>query len=231
MCPHVEKLAPTAEHAERVTPEDNRWAAALRGPSSKALRTWATTPLSSVLAVLWAQRSRTPWSAIGYVRPRSWARTILLGTFFGVALKLAMKSVIMPLLGAPPINSAYQFLVGNTPAMLGMIWVMIVVAGWGEETLFRGYLFERLGKWLGSSVWAKALIVVVTSVLFGSLHYREQGLAGAEQALLTGLTFGTIFAITGRLWPLVVAHAAYDLAAVWIIYTGLERNVAHWFFR
>jgi membrane protease YdiL (CAAX protease family) len=45
-----------------------------------------------------------------------------------------------------------------------------------------------------------------------------------------GLVFGTIYAITGRIWMLMVAHAAFDLTAVAIIYSGWERKVAELFF-
>jgi membrane protease YdiL (CAAX protease family) len=53
---------------------------------------------------------------------------------------------------------------------------------------------------------------------------------GVEQATIVGLVFGTIFAITGRIWMLMVAHAAFDLTAVAIIYWGWERKVAELFF-
>ena len=58
-------------------------------------------------------------------------------------------------------------------------------------------------------------------------HYHEQGLAGAEQATITGLVFGTIFALTGQIWMLMCAHAAFDLTAYAIIYWDLESDVAH----
>jgi len=60
-----------------------------------------------------------------------------------------------------------------------------------------------------------------------TLHYREQGFGGAEQAVITGLVFGTIFAITGRIWMLMFAHTAYDLTAIALIYLNLETPVAH----
>jgi len=53
-----------------------------------------------------------------------------------------------------------HYLAGNRAALPGAIWMMIVSAGFGEETVFRGFLFERLGKLLGSSRRAKAAIVV-----------------------------------------------------------------------
>lgn len=220
-------------------PEEDRFAARLRGFGPLGVLALLVVlsgnlllpPLSALLVLLWARLSRTPWRRIGYVRPRSWPRTLLTGALLGTLLKLLMKAVIMPLLGAPPINPAFQFLVGNAPAALGMLWVVVVVAGWGEETVFRGYLFERLGTLLGTRPWAKVLTVLVVSVFFGLLHLRDQGLAGAEQAAVTGLVFGTIFAVTGRIWMLVFAHAAFDVTAVIIIWAGLERTVAHWIFR
>src|SRR3989441_4936538 len=124
-------------------------------------------PLGGVLALGWARRSRTPWREIGYTRPASWALTLAVGIAFGIAFKLLMKAIVMPLLGADPINRAYHYLAGNRAALPAAIYAMIVVAGFGEETLFRGYMFERLGKLLGHGVWAKTLIVLLTSVLFG----------------------------------------------------------------
>ncbi|HVE81686.1 MAG TPA: CPBP family intramembrane glutamic endopeptidase, partial [Myxococcales bacterium] len=151
-------------------------------------------PLSAVLALIWAKWSRTPWSELGFVRPRSWVRTVAVGVVFGAAFKLASKVLVMPLLGAPPVNAAYHHLVGNTAALPGMIAAMIIVAGFGEETLFRGFLFQRLRTLFGTGAGATALIVVLTAVFFGSLHYPDQGLPGVEQAVMTGLVFGAIYA-------------------------------------
>jgi membrane protease YdiL (CAAX protease family) len=112
-----------------------------------------------------------------------------------------------------------------------MLFAMIVGAGFGEETVFRGYLFERLGKLFGASVGAKTAIVLLTAGWFGLIHYPMQGLAGAEQATIVGLVFGTIFAISGRIWILMCAHAAFDLTALAIIYWDLESAVAHLIFQ
>lgn len=186
-------------------------------------------PLSAVLVLLWAHRSGTPWHAIGYVQPRSWIVTVGVGLIVGVVLKLVMKAVVMPILGAPPINPTYHYLVGNTAALPGILFAMIVGAGFGEETVFRGYLFERLGKLLGTSARAKAAIVALTALLFGLAHY-DQGIPGVQQGTIVGLAFGTIYAVTGRIWMLMIAHAAFDLTALAIIYWDLETAVARFFF-
>ncbi len=188
-------------------------------------------PLGAILVLVWVKISGTPWNEIGYVRPRSWVKAILIGTVFGVALKFTLKALVMPLLGAPPINWAYHFVTGNAAVIPAMIYTMIVVAGFGEETFYRGWMFERLGKLFGQGVPAKMAIVLITSALFGSLHYYEQGVPGMEQALLTGLIFGSIFAITGQIFMLMIAHAAFDLTALWMIYYDLETRIAHLIFK
>jgi CAAX protease family protein len=184
-------------------------------------------PLNAVLVLIWARLSRTPWSEIGYVRPRSWLGSFVIGVALGIAFKFIMKALVMPLLGADPVNQTYHYLVGNGAAALAVVPLMVFTGGFGEETFFRGYLFERLGKLIGRSPGAKALTVLITSVVFASLHYFDQGLPGALQATITGLAFGTVFSLTGRLWTLMCVHAAFDLTAVAIIYWGLESSVAH----
>lgn len=187
-------------------------------------------PLSAILALIWVWRSGTPWKEIGYVRPKSWAMSIIAGFVCGVFFKLLMKSVVMPLLGAPPVNQAYHYIAGNTAMLPFIIIAIIIYAGFGEETIFRGYLFERLGKIFGKGMIAKTIIIVLTSALFGIDHFRDQGLAGTEQAFIVGLVFGTVYAFTGRIFPLMVAHVAFDLAAVAIIYLDLETTLAHFVF-
>lgn len=219
-------------------PPDDPVAASLRGFGPLGLfaillivLATALKPLSGVLVLLWAWRSRTPWREIGYVRPRNWLVTVAVGVVFGCAFKLLMKAIVMPLLGAPAINSAYHYLAGNRAALPGVAFTMIVGAGFAEETVYRGFLFERLGRLFGNGAGAKVAIVLLTSTLFALGHYANLGIPGVEQATITGLVFGTIFAITGRIWIVMFAHAAFDLAAVAIIYWDLEAAVAHLVFQ
>jgi membrane protease YdiL (CAAX protease family) len=188
-------------------------------------------PLTAILVLLWAWRSRTPWRDIGYVRPDSWLATIAIGIAFGAAFKLVMKAIVMPLLGAPPINQPFQYLVGNTAAIPAILYGVIVGAAFGEETFFRGYLFERFGKLFGRGGGARALTVLITSAWFGLDHYALQGVPGVQQATIVGLVYGTMFAVTGRIWMLIVAHAAFNVTAVALIYWNLESYVAHLVFK
>jgi membrane protease YdiL (CAAX protease family) len=229
---------------ETRLPSDDPFASALRGfgplgiiailvilfTGNVMVGPMITLPIGAVLVLVWRSLSRTPWRDIGYVRPRSWVLTVAMGVTFGVAFKFAMKAIVMPLLGAPAINQTYHFLAGNRALLPAAIWAMFV-AGFGEETVFRGWMFERLGKLFGSSIVAKTSIVILTSILFGLGHYSAQGIPGTEQATIVGLVLGTIFAITGRVFALMIAHAAFDLTALWMIYSNLESRIAHLVFK
>jgi len=187
-------------------------------------------PVGGVLALAWRALSRTPWSEIGYARPKSWLVTVVAGVLLGVAYKVVLKALVMPLLGANPENTAYHSLFGNRALLAGATWSMLI-AGFGEETVFRGFLFQRLRTLLGTSRGAQVAIVLLTTALFALLHFPDQGREGAEQAVFTGLMFGTIYAATRRVWVPMIAHAAFDLTALWLIYAGLEVRVAHLIFR
>ena len=132
---------------------------------------------------------------------------------------------------------AGNLVVAPLGAVLVLLWARRSGTPWRAigyvrpQSWTRTYLFERFGKLLGPGVRAKAVIVLLTAVGFGLLHYPEQGLAGAEQATIVGLVFGTIFAVTGRLWMLMIAHAAFDLTALAVIYWDLEAYVAHLIFK
>jgi membrane protease YdiL (CAAX protease family) len=224
--------------ATAAPPSDDPLAARLRGFGPLGLLailvivlSSVIKPLSGLLVLLWTWRSHTPWREIGYVRPRSWIGSLAIGIVFGCAFKLVMKAIVMPLLGAPEINTAYHYLAGNRAALPGMVFTFIVGAGFGEETVYRGFLFERLGKLFGHGTGARVSIVVITSVIFALGHYANLGLPGVEQAMMTGLVFGTIFAITGKIWMVMWAHAAFDLAALAIIYWDIEAAVAHLVFK
>lgn len=187
--------------------------------------------VSAVLILLWTWLSKTPWAEIGYGKPRSWVGGAVLGIVLGIAFKFAMKAVVMPLFGAPPVNPAFHGMAGNPKAALEFAAFVVLAVGWAEETVFRGWLFERLGKLFGRGVGATILIVLLSAAIFGAAHWTGQGLPGVEQATIVGLVFGTIYAVTRKLWMLMWLHTAFDLTAAGIIYLDAENQIAHLVFK
>jgi CAAX protease family protein len=181
----------------------------------------------AALVLIWGLASGTRWRDLGFVRPRHGAIDLVIALVAGVLFKILMKALVMPLLGFGAVNSTYHYLSGNTVAFLVTLLWVTVGGGFGEELIWRGFLFERLGALLGPRAYAKLVIVVVTSILFALAHYWDQGVPGAVQATMTGLVFGTTYARIRTIWPVMVARAAFDVAAVLMIYWNLEDPIGH----
>lgn len=217
---------------------DTRFAAALRGFGPVGVAAFLivfagamlTPPIAAALGLIWLWLSRTPLAELGMARPKSWAVTIAGGILLGIALKFLMKAVVLPLMGADPINHSFHYLAHNTPAALDFAAYAIYGAGFSEEFFFRGFLFERLGRLFGKSTLAIVTIIIVTTGLFGLAHY-QQGPFGVVNALFTGLTVAIIYAATRNLWFVIVTHAAFDLTALVMIYYDAEAEVAHLIFK
>jgi len=85
--------------------------------------------------------------------------------------------------------------------------VLSLLAGIGEEMLFRGMAQAALDHWLGP--W---LALALASLLFGLLHALTP--AYAILASLAGAYLGAIWLATGNLLVVIEAHALYDFIAL-----------------
>lgn len=190
---------------------------------------WVATPVAAAIVLVWVWGSRTPLKSVGLVRPKSWIGGLVIGVVIGLSEKLLMKALVLPLLGAPAVNSAYHFLAGNPKRAVIFGLLSIFEAGICEEIIFRGFLFERFGRLLGDSSAARLAIVLISSVMFGMVHFN-QGLAGIENATIGGVFAGVLYLLNQRrLYLVMVAHAAFDLGSLVLIYWNLESYVAHLF--
>jgi membrane protease YdiL (CAAX protease family) len=78
-------------------------------------------------------------------------------------------------------------------------------AGFGEELVFRGYLF-----WYGTMLAGLAASVVGTSLLFGIAH-GYQSRFGVIFATFAGLMLAGVYLASGSLVLVIWIHATYDL--------------------
>jgi membrane protease YdiL (CAAX protease family) len=182
--------------------------------------------VTAILVLIWAHYSHTPLRDLGFTPSRHPAAILPIGLASGILLKLAVKSVAMPLLGAPAINVPYHYLVGNAAALPWLVITVLLSASFGEEVFFRGYLFERLGKLMGTGRIALFGTILLSTALFALGHYRDQGIPGVEQASMTGLVLGGLYAWRKQIWLPMIVHAGYDLTAIAIIYFDWEEAVA-----
>ncbi|MCV7067619.1 CPBP family intramembrane metalloprotease [Mycolicibacterium farcinogenes] len=90
------------------------------------------------------------------------------------------------------------------PMLLGMAFAN----GWAEEIVVVGFLMTRLRQLDVSP--GKTL--VISSLLRGAYHLY-QGYSAGLGNIVMGLVFGYVWQRTGRLWPLIIAHALIDAVA------------------
>lgn len=96
-------------------------------------------------------------------------------------------------------------------ARLADLAVLSLLAGIGEEMLFRGLFQAGLAQWIGRPSGTAAAIAVV-SIVFGAGHALTR-----TYAVLAGLIsvyLGLLFVVTGNLLAPIAAHAVYDFAAL-----------------
>jgi membrane protease YdiL (CAAX protease family) len=91
---------------------------------------------------------------------------------------------------------------------LWQIGVISLLAGVGEEALFRGLMQAGIQQYFGSPAWA----LVIASVLFGLAHWITP--TYAVLAGLIGAYLGWLLLATGNLLAPMVTHAVYDFAAI-----------------
>ncbi len=92
-----------------------------------------------------------------------------------------------------------------------------VGAGISEELAARGFLFYYLGLYIHFSHLNTAVIVLLTSLVFGMAHLY-QGWTGVAKTGAGGLILACLYLFTGSLLLPMVVHAAMDLQVVLIFW-------------
>ncbi len=183
-------------------------------------------PILVVLGLLSARLRNGGFSALGFKRPASWMRVILIA-LGAAALRIVLSAIVIdPLterIWPPAVAPAgVDAITGNTMEALRWLAIVWSFAAFGEEIAYRGYLLTRaadLGQRTDFAYWVGMIFV---SVLFGIGHYYK-GPAGIVDSGFAGLILGTAYLISGRnLWASILAHGLVDTFGVAALYFGLD---------
>ena len=144
-----------------------------------------------VLLVTWVctRLRREPLSSVGFRLDRRWWKESATGTLIGAASMLVIVGLIWMADGIrlqlDPLRSASALLYG--------LYLFTCVALF-EETLFRGFLFQRMVDGVG--VWAAQILV---ALLFAMGHWGNPGMSGATEVVAT-LDLGLGAVMLGLAW-------------------------------
>jgi membrane protease YdiL (CAAX protease family) len=94
-----------------------------------------------------------------------------------------------------------------------------VRAGLTEETIFIGYLYDRLRR-LGWNWWT----IILTAAALRGLYHAYQGFGAIVGNVVMGVVFGWCYRRWGRVMPLVIAHTLLDVVA----FVGYPLAAAWW---
>jgi membrane protease YdiL (CAAX protease family) len=173
---------------------------------------------------LWLRRSG--WRHIGMARPASWWRTVLLGIGIGVALNALDWAVVAPLLhrvaGESQDLSQFDSLRGNVAVLVFWLTLAWTLGAFGEEMVWRGYIFNRLADLFGQSRAGWVLSLIIMGLLFG-LGHSYLGITGVVDNILWGILYGALYLASGRnLWLPIVAHGVENTTSFVLLFFGLN---------
>jgi len=137
-------------------------------------------------------------------------------TAAGVALAVAAYGAFLvvffslgALMGlAPTVEAAPELRTADAELSLLTIVGFSILNPFFEELFVAGYLITVVKD--GRGFWP----AVSASAALRLLYHLYQGPAAVVGILPLGLVFGYWYARTGRLWPLIVAHALFDAVAL-----------------
>ncbi len=156
----------------------------------------------------------TNLSALGLDRLVSWtdiALALVTFLFYTVAISLVLAGVTA-LIPAFPSDQTQNtgFTFGSQTDNLLAFLTLVVLAPFAEETLFRGYLYGKLKKYVPGIVAA-----LTTSLLFAVAHFQWN--VGIDVFVLSLFLCG-LRSLTGSIWAGILVHMIKNGIAYYILF-------------
>jgi membrane protease YdiL (CAAX protease family) len=190
------------EPAEQLTP-------AIVGGIFTLFLSWSPVLLIGYLLV----RSGEGWRGIGLGR-FDWRADGLVGLGLWIAsfILVLILARVFEFLGQNNVD----FLPSQLPLWFRIVdaFVIAITAGVTEEVVVRGYAQTRLEQ----LKMPTAVILLLPTAIWGLLHLYE-GAGPTVTIFCLGLLYAWYYYRTRRLWPIIIAHALFDLTQLALLLT------------
>ncbi len=183
-------------------------------------------PILVALGLVSMRLRNGSFAALGFRRPDSWRRIVLIALAAAAVRLVLGQFVIDPLTALvwPPAvaPAGIESIAGDIKTALMYLGIVWTFAAFGEEIAYRGYLMNRAADAGGRTTAAWWIAVVVVSILFGYGHFYK-GPSGIVDSGVAGLILGAAYLLSGRnLWTTVLAHGFIDTFGVVCLYFGWD---------
>lgn len=184
---------------------------------------WGITIIQTVAVVgsVWIMSlavDREPLKSYGLqIKEKIWWRELALGLLFGA---LAMSAIYVVELRAGWAHSGgwgwNRFDRGSFPLRFMSYLGLMLLVGFEEELMFRGYQIKTLCQGLSSPGLAKlvtgGLAIIISSVIFGIMHIQNPNATWVSTVniMVAGIMLALPYLITGRLGLSIGIHIAWN---------------------
>ena len=187
-----------------------------------AVLLFQTVVILATIRVLVIRKYGLSWADLG-LRPaaRRWyGRGIALAVLLLMVVAV-INGVLIPQVSKEPFHNPQLYAVApagfSWPAFVSMLVMAGFVAPFGEELAFRGLLFPWLRERFGIAV-----ATLLSGLCFAALH----GVLILIPALTAlGIAFALLYQRCGSLWPVIVAHGAFNAIMVIGLYAALAAGL------
>jgi len=176
---------------------------------------WLSPIVAALIAAALLWLAGDGLRAVGFGRPARrafwWLSVALVA---GLAWQYAASGFVLPFLSRRLGAAASAPAPSTTLGLIASFIILGLIHPIASALAYRGFLLSRLERLFGGSIAGAAASFVVASLVFG-LGSVGGGWARLAVACLTGAVFNALYYWSRRnVWPSVVAHAVYNLAAV-----------------
>jgi membrane protease YdiL (CAAX protease family) len=165
------------------------------------------------------------WRDVGLGLYGGWGRTLLIGILAGVGIETMELFCTQPLLahltGQMPDLSAFDRVAGNVKWLMVSLAFTWMLFAFGEESIFRGYLMNRMTDLVGRTRSGWGVALVLASAIFGLSHFM-QGITGVSENFIDGVILGALYLKCGRKLAVpIIAHGVTDTVDFLLIFFHL----------
>jgi len=187
------------------------------------------TPYLFVLGWISIRARGLRWKDVGlsFAPEPNWplGKIFIVGVVVGIGMEalelFATQPLLINLLNKGPDLHEFQRLVGNWPLLIVGVLLAWLLAAFGEEMVWRGYLLNRCADLFGRSRRAWIISAMLISFLFGLAHFPQDPTGVIENVIDGAILAALYFATNRNLFAPIIAHGIQDTVDVVLIYLGL----------